>query len=97
MPFASIDMWTPYCLAIRKMVPHAKIVVYRFHVMKHLNQRISQMRRKVQKEANDDIKAILKGDRFIPVRNRSDPSTKEVNHQSDRGIPHVPEWYVRNL
>ena len=44
------------------------------------------MRRKVQKEANDDIKAILKGDRFIPVRNRSDPSTKEVNHQSEDWI-----------
>jgi transposase len=78
--FASIDMWSPYNLAMRKMLPHTKIVVDRFHVMKHLNERISQIRRKIQKDANDDIKAILKGSRWILVRNRSKLSTKEEKH-----------------
>jgi len=39
----SIDMWAPYFHAVRNRLPKAKIVVDRFHVMKHLNERITQL------------------------------------------------------
>ena len=38
-----------------------EIVVDRFHVMKHLNERITQLCRKMRNNASDDIKEILKG------------------------------------
>jgi transposase len=81
--YASIDMWKPYYQAVRGMLPHAEIVVDRFHVMKHLNERINQIRRKLQKDANEDIKAILKGSRWILVKNRSSLSAKEEKHLCD--------------
>jgi transposase len=77
--YASIDMWSPYKEAVLKALPHVKVVVDRFHVMKHLNERISQIRRKIQKNTEDEaIKTALKGSRWILVRNRSDLSSEET-------------------
>lgn len=76
--YTSIDMWKPYEQAVRQMLPHAKVVVDRFHVMKHLNERISQIRRRIQKNSEDEaIKTALKGSRWILVRNRMDLSSKD--------------------
>lgn len=77
--YASIDMWSPYKEAVLKVLPHVKVVVDRFHVMKHLNERISQIRRKIQRSTLDDaIKTALKGSRWILVRNRADLSSEET-------------------
>ena len=77
--YASIDMWSPYKEAVLKVLPHVNVVVDRFHVMKHLNERISQIRRKIQKNTEDEaIKTALKGSRWILVRNRSDLSSEEI-------------------
>ena len=78
--FVSIDMWSPYCQAARKKLPHAKIVVDRFHVMKQLNERLTLIRRRIQQSSNEDIQAILKGSRWIFVRNRSELSPIEEEH-----------------
>lgn len=75
--FVSIDMWAPYYHAVRNRLSHAEIVVDRFHVMKQLNERVTQLRRKIQNESTDDIKAILKGSRWILVKNRCNLSSKE--------------------
>ena len=75
--YASIDMWSAYYYAVRNKLPHAKIVVDRFHVMKHLNERITQLRRNIQNNASDDIQQILKGSRWILVKNRCGLSSKE--------------------
>jgi len=76
--WVSIDMWAPYYQAARKKLPHAKVVVDRFHVMKHLNARIGQIRRKLQKNTEDEaVKAAMKGSRWILVRNRENLSSKD--------------------
>jgi len=75
--YASIDMWAPYHHAVRNKLPHAQIVVDRFHVMKQLNERITQLRRNIQNNASSDMKDILKGSRWILVKNRSGLSAKE--------------------
>ena len=77
--YASIDMWSPYKEAVVKVLPHVKVVVDRFHVMKHLNERISQIRRKIQKNTEDEaIKTALKGSRWVLVRNRAELSSVET-------------------
>ena len=77
---ASLDMWRPYHQAIRAKIPHAKIVVDRFQVMKQLNGRLTQIRRRIQRNGDEEIKRILKGSRWILVRNRSDLSPEEERH-----------------
>ncbi|HIJ41547.1 MAG TPA: hypothetical protein HPP90_10805, partial [Deltaproteobacteria bacterium] len=78
--FVSIDMWTPYYQAARKKLPHAKVVVDRFHVMKQLNTRLTQLRTKYQKESTPELQKVLKGSRWILVRNRAELSAAQADH-----------------
>lgn len=75
--FVSIDMWAPYYQAARRKLPRAKVVVDRFHVMKQLNMRLTQLRTRYQKQCDPETQKILKGSRWIIVRNRSELSKKE--------------------
>lgn len=75
--FVSIDMWAPYAQATRKKLPKAQLVVDRFHVMKQLNERLSQMRRNIQSGLPEEKKDILKGMRWVLVKNRSGLSAAE--------------------
>ena len=75
--FVSIDMWAPYHQAARNKLPHAQVVVDRFHVMKQLNARLTQVRTQYQKGLSADMRAEIKGSRWILVRNRSELSPTE--------------------
>ena len=74
----SMDMWEPYSLAVEAKLPHADIVVDRFHVMHQLNERLTQVRRNIQARADDALKQVLKGCRWILVKNRDGLSDKEA-------------------
>jgi len=73
----SIDMWRPYHSFAKKYLPKADIVADRFHVMKQLNEQLSKARRQIQRNADDDTKAALKGCRWLLVRNRSELSDEQ--------------------
>lgn len=75
--FVSIDMWAPYHQAARNKLPHAKVVVDRFHVMKQLNSRLTQLRTEFQKGVCPETRSVLKGSRWILVRNRCALSPRE--------------------
>lgn len=73
----SIDMWAPYKQAVAAKLPQANLVVDRFHVMKQLNDRLTQMRRAIQRQADDATKEALKGSRWVLVKNQHDLSPDE--------------------
>lgn len=64
------DMWRPYHEVIAAMLPEANAVVDRFHVMKNLTDALSQSRRLIQRQADATTKAILKGCRWLLVKNQ---------------------------
>ena len=68
----SMDMWNPYRQAVRKKLPHAEIVADRFHVMKQLNHQLDLLRRALQKKADDALYQVLKGNRWLLLKNRSE-------------------------
>jgi len=70
-------MWARYHQAARNKLPHAKVVVDRFHVMKQLNTRLTQLRTAHQRELSPEMRSEIKGSRWLLVRNRSDLSTSE--------------------
>lgn len=76
----SMDMWAPYRLAVQAKLPHAQIVADRFHVMKQLNERLTQMRRSIQRQADPETRQILKGSRWILVKNRDELTPEEEAH-----------------
>lgn len=73
----SIDMWAPYLQAINQQLPHAEVVVDRFHVMKNLNDSVSKTRKILQNQATDEQKQQLKGLRWVLVKNEEKLSNKE--------------------
>jgi transposase len=75
--FVSMDMWNPYRQAVQKMLPHAKIVADRFHVMKQLNHQLNLLRRALQKSVSKELAEILKGSRWILLKNRAELSEEE--------------------
>jgi len=58
-------MWAPYYQGGRSKLPHAKVVVDRFHVMKQLNSRLTQLRTNYQKQCSPEIQKVLKGSQWI--------------------------------
>ena len=70
--FVSIDMWAPYRLAVSNKLAQATVVVDRFHVMKQLNTRVTQLRSSIQRNATPEVRSALKGSRWVLVRNRCD-------------------------
>lgn len=73
----SIDMWQPYRQAVQAKLPQAKLVADRFHMMKQLNDRLTQMRRSIQRRADEATQQALKGSRWLLVKNRDDLTATE--------------------
>ncbi len=71
---AAMDLWEPYAQAVLACLPNAKIVADRFHVMKHLNDQVTSARRDIQRALPEESKQILKGCRWLLVRNYADLS-----------------------
>ena len=64
------DMWDAYHEAAAEKLPNAKRVVDRFHVMKNLTDAITKARRSIQSQADEATKAVLKGCRWLMVKNQ---------------------------
>jgi len=75
----SMDMWEPYYQAVKAKLPHAEVVVDRFHVMRQLNERLTQVRRAIQARTDETTRAVLKGTRWILVKNREELDEEEAS------------------
>lgn len=64
------DMWDAYHEAAAAKLPNARQTVDRFHVMKNLNEAVTQARRAIQRQADEPTRAALKGCRWLLVKNR---------------------------
>ncbi len=73
----AIDMWEPYFLAAQAKLPNAVVTADRFHVMKNLNERVTEARRKIQRSASAEEKEKLKGIRWLLVKNEADLTEQE--------------------
>jgi len=65
----AIDMSPAYIDAVQGNLPKAKIVFDRFHVVKLFNDKLSELRRQVQSSAAGLGKDVLKGTRWLLVKN----------------------------
>jgi transposase len=73
----SIDMWSPYRDSVIEKLPHVEIVVDRFHVMKNLNDCLTNTRREICRESSKEDKLKLKDCRWILVKNCEDLTQEE--------------------
>src|SRR4029077_15018800 len=64
------DMSLAYILAVREHLPQAVHVFDHFHVIKLFNEKLSDFRRELHREATDlMLKAVLKGTRWLLLKN----------------------------
>jgi transposase len=66
----AIDMSPAYQKAVAKHLPDATVVFDRFHVVKLLNKKLTQLRRQLYRQATSDLKKkALKGTRWLLLKN----------------------------
>lgn len=64
------DMAPAYISAVLKNLPNARLVFDRFHVMKLLNEKLTELRRQLYREAEGPLgKSVLKGIRWLLLKN----------------------------
>lgn len=64
------DMSPAYISAVQKNLPTARLVFDRFHVVKLLNEKLTELRRQLYREATDLLqKSVLKGIRWLLLKN----------------------------
>lgn len=71
------DMWDAYHEAAQAKLPNARLTVDRFHVMKNLTDAVTAARRAIQKQADETTRELLKGGRWLMVKNRENLTADE--------------------
>jgi len=66
---ATIDMWGSYKTAIELELPNVFIIIDKFHVIKHLNEALDVIRKKVASELPEKQRKHVKGNRWLLLRN----------------------------
>jgi len=65
----AMDMSPAYISAVSKNLPKATIVFDHFHLIKMFNDKLSKLRRDLQNQAAKDGKKVLKGTRWLLLKN----------------------------
>jgi transposase len=66
----AIDMSQAYIAAVKKHLPNAALVFDRFHIVKLFNDKLSDLRRELHREASGLLeKKVLKGTRWLLLKN----------------------------
>jgi transposase len=63
------DLSAAYWKAIRDNLPRAAVVFDRFHIVKLMNEKLDDLRRGLQREASERMKATVKGVRWLLLMN----------------------------
>jgi transposase len=64
----AIDMSQAYMNAVRAHLPRATLVFDHFHVVKLMNDKLSDLRRELQRQAESEEKEVLKGTRWLLLK-----------------------------
>lgn len=77
----SIDRANAYAKAVRQHLPHAALSYDPFHIIKNINDAISEVRCKVYKEASEQDKPLIKGQRYLLLR-----AGEKLNPKQDESL-----------
>ena len=75
------DMSPAYVGAVQRHLPEAVLVFDRFHVVKLMNDKLSDIRRELQREADRSEKDVLKGTRWLLVRGSEKLEGREAERE----------------
>ena len=93
-----MDMWKPYANAVEKVLPNAAIVHDKFHIAKHLNEAIDQVRRAENKLLLKLSDERLKGTRQLWLfreANLSDEHSKIMDSLKAENLKTARAWAIK--
>lgn len=74
----AMDMSAAYWKAVRDNLRRAAVVFDKFHLVKLVNDRLDEVRRQLVREAEQDLKADIKGTRFLLLSRRDNLSPEKM-------------------
>lgn len=78
--FVTMDLGQSFLKWVRDALPKAIVVHDHFHVMKTMNDKLNAVRRRTAAELDKEQKKVVKGMRFLMLRNHETLTEKEQNH-----------------
>lgn len=94
------DMSSAYTKSVRENAPNAVHVYDRFHVVKLFNEKLSQLRREVHRSASSEKKKVLKGTRWLLLKNPENldekrNETARLQEALDLNTPLMLGYYLK--
>jgi transposase len=78
----AIDMSPAYISSVKENLPEASIVFDHFHIVKMFNDKLAELRRTLQREAEDSSQQnVLKGTRWLLLKNPDNLKERLNEHQ----------------
>jgi len=76
----AMDMWDPFIKVTENYLGYGKIVIDRFHLMKHLNQAVDIVRKQENRELEKEGDSSLKGSKYLWLYSRENipPNKLEI-------------------
>jgi transposase len=76
--YVAMDMWHPYKDAVEVVMPQARIVIDKFHVLKMANEAFERVRKSYRESLTSKQRRGLMHDRFVMLKREHDLNDKEV-------------------
>lgn len=76
--YVAMDMWTPYRDAVQAVVPDARIVIDKFHVVRMANDAVEKVRKSLRADLSAKERRGLMHDRFVLLKRQRDLTDKEA-------------------
>lgn len=64
-----LDMWAPYAAVVQRHAPQATRVFDRFHLVRHVNAAVDEVRRAEVRRLRGEERTTLKGTRYLLLKN----------------------------
>lgn len=93
-----LDMWEAYLAVVRERAPQATVCFDRFHVVRHLNRAVDEVRRSMVRRLAGRQKALVKGMRFVLLKNPWNQTPKQKRALSALVRSNHPlsrAWYLK--
>lgn len=65
-----MDMWIPYKSAVNSVIPHDKIIIDKFHVVKLTNEALEGIRKANRQNVSAKDRRQLMRDRYVLLKRR---------------------------
>ena len=74
----AMDMWHPYKDAVQAVLPHATIVIDKFHVLKMANTAMERVRKQLRESLTPTQRRGLMHDRFVLLKREAELTDREA-------------------